>query len=174
MAVSPNIVLIGLMAVGKSTVGRHVADLLGREFHDTDKVVEERAGADVAWIFDVEGEDGFRDRETQVIEDLMAEGGKVLATGGGAILRRENRTALSRGIVVHLDASVAQLVERTRNDRKRPLLQGDNRRAVLVRLMKERAPLYESVRDYRFATGRGGPKALAQRIVNTLTREDRV
>lgn len=174
MSSQPNVVLIGLMAVGKSTVGKHIADLLRRPFFDTDRLIEERAGAETAWIFDVEGESGFREREAHVIDELMSETDLVIATGGGAILREENRAALARGVVVHLDASVGQLMERTRNDRKRPLLQGGNRRAVLEKLVAERTPLYAGLRDYRFSASRGGPKALAQRIVNALVKDGRV
>ena len=109
------------MAVGKSTIGRVLAQSLGREFFDSDQVIEERAGAPIAWIFDVEGEQGFRDREQAVIDELTRKEGIVMATGGGAVLRETNRNALAgRGCVVHLDSSVERLVERTCRDKKRP------------------------------------------------------
>lgn len=170
----PNIILVGLMAVGKSTVGRLLAQSLGLVFFDSDEVVEERAGAPISWIFDVEGEGGFRDREQQVIEDLTGREGIVLATGGGAVLRQENREAMaSRGVVIHLDSPLERLLERTRRDRKRPLLQQGDPRATLARLRAEREPLYREIADYRFVTDRQGPKALARQIEEQL-KEDGV
>jgi shikimate kinase len=167
-----NLFLVGLMAVGKSTVGRCLARDLDMAFYDTDEVLEERAGAEIAWIFDMEGESGFRDREQQVIEELTAKSGVVLATGGGAVLRAANRQNLSaRGIVVHLDSPLERLVERTARDKKRPLLQGGDARDTLARLQRERAPLYAEIADYTFVTDRQGPKVLARTIQRKL-RED--
>ena len=160
------------MAVGKSTIGRLLAQSLGREFFDSDHIIEQRAGAPVAWIFDVEGEQGFRDREQAVIDELTGKQGIVLATGGGAVLRPENRSALAgRGCVVHLDSSVEQLVERTCRDRKRPILKGGDRRETFERLLRDRAPLYAEIADYRFLTDHKGPKALARKIERQL-RDD--
>jgi shikimate kinase len=168
----PNIILIGLMAVGKSTIGRLLADALGMQFYDADQVVEERAGAPISWIFDVEGESGFRDREQQVLDDLTREEGIVLATGGGAVLRPENRAVLAeRGIVIHLDSPLERLLERTRKDRKRPLLKQGNPREILTRLAAERGPLYAEIADYRFVTDRQGAKMLARNIEQRL-RDD--
>jgi len=165
----PNIILIGLMAVGKSTVGRMLAEALGMKFYDTDHVVEQRAGAPISWIFDVEGEAGFREREHQVLDDLTREEGIVLATGGGAVLRADNRAVLaSRGIVIHLDSPIERLLERTRNDRKRPLLRQGNPRETLTRLAQEREPLYREIADYRFVTDRQGARVLAREIENRL------
>jgi len=164
-----NLFLVGLMAVGKSTVGRLLAQHLDREFYDTDQVIEERAGADIAWIFDVEGEAGFRDREQQVLAELTDREGVVLATGGGVVLRPENRTMLaSRGVVIHLDSSLERLIERTRRDRKRPLLRSGNAAETLGRLQAERAPLYREVADYHFETDNQGPKAMARAIEQRL------
>ena len=164
-----NIYFVGLMAVGKSTIGRLLARSLGRDFFDSDQVIEERAGAPVAWIFDVEGEQGFRDREQAVIEELTRKDGIVLATGGGAVLRPANRTALAgRGCVVHLDSSVDQLLERTCRDRHRPILQVGDRRETLDRLLADRTPLYAEIADYRFFTDDQSAKALAGRIERTL------
>jgi shikimate kinase len=165
----PNIFLIGLMAVGKSTVGRLLADALGMTFYDADHLIEERAGAPVSWIFDVEGEAGFRDREQQVLEDITREQGIVLATGGGAVLRPENRAVLAaRGIVVHLDCPIERLIERTRKDRKRPLLKNGNPREILTRLAEEREPMYRETAHYRFVTDRQGARALAREIERRL------
>jgi len=167
-----NIFLVGLMAVGKSTVGRLLAQMLGAEFFDTDHVIEERAGADIAWIFDVEGEQGFREREQQVVDELTQRDGIVLATGGGVVLRAANRRMLAaRGVVVHLDSPLERLVERTARDKKRPLLQQGKLRETLARLQADRAPLYQEIADYRFVTDRQGPKVLARMIEKKL-RED--
>ncbi len=164
-----NVFLVGLMAVGKTTVGRYLAAELGLEFIDADQVIEERAGADVAWIFDVEGEAGFRERETQVIDELTARSGIVLATGGGAVLNAGNRTRLAeRGMVVFLETPIDRLVDRTKHDRKRPLLRGGNARATLERLLRERGPLYQSIADYRFCGDRRSAKALATEIAERL------
>ena len=164
-----NIYLVGLMAVGKSTIGRLLAQSLGRKFLDSDHVIEERAGAPVAWIFDMEGEQGFRDREQAVIDELTRQDGIVLATGGGVVLRPVNRNALAgRGCVVHLDSSVERLVERTCRDRKRPILRGGDRRETLNRLREARSPLYAEIADYRFCTDHQGAKALAGKIERAL------
>ncbi|MEX1056916.1 MAG: shikimate kinase, partial [Natronospirillum sp.] len=112
------------MGAGKSTLGRILAALLEREFVDSDRVIEERAGANIPWIFDLEGEVGFRDRETQVIDELTQQADLVLATGGGAVMRSDNRRFLaSRGVVVYLRTRVESQLARTEKDRNRPLLQ---------------------------------------------------
>ena len=164
-----NIYFVGLMAVGKSTIGRLLARSLGREFFDSDQVIEDRAGAPVAWIFDVEGERGFRDREQAVIDELTRKEGIVLATGGGAVLRPANRNALAgRGCVVHLDSTIDQLVERTCRDRNRPILQVGDRRETLNRLLADRSHLYTEIADYRFFTDDQSAGALARKIERTL------
>ncbi len=167
-----NVFLVGLMAVGKSTVGRLLAQQLGFSFLDTDHVIEERAGADVAWIFDVEGEQGFRDRETQVIDELSQLEGVVVATGGGAVLRECNRQMLAaRGCVVYLDSPLERLLERTQKDKKRPLLKSGDPTETLARLRVEREPLYNEISDYRFLTDRQGPKLLARSIARRLEQD---
>jgi shikimate kinase len=169
---SNSVFLVGLMAVGKSTVGRLLADELGFGFYDSDRVIEERAGAEVAWIFDVEGENGFREREAQVIDELSQLPNIVLATGGGAVLREENRLKLKeRGIVVWLDTPLERLVERTRRDKRRPLLRGNDTRAALERLSRERRPLYESIAQLRFCADRLAPRSLAAEIATACRAE---
>ena len=166
---SQNIYLVGLMAVGKSTIGRLLAEAAGLPFYDSDHEIEARAGADIAWIFDVEGEEGFRDREAHVIDDLTQLPGVVVATGGGVVKREVNRRNLSnRGVVVHLDCPLERLLTRTQNDKRRPLLQGANRREVLAKLMCERSPLYAEIADYRFVSGDKNPKQLAHAILKKL------
>ncbi len=157
------------MGAGKSTIGRLLSHELKLRFVDSDKVIEERAGADIPWIFDVEGESGFRDRESTVIDLLSAEDNLVLATGGGAVLRPENRSNLQgRGTVVYLQASVAQQLERTARDKNRPLLQTPDPEVVLNTLMEQRHPLYLQVADVVIDTERRNPKAVVTDIMAEL------
>lgn len=159
-----------MMAVGKSTIGRHLAVELGYVFYDSDRVIEERSGADVSWIFDVEGEEGFRARETQVIEELSAREGIVLATGGGSIASERNRQLLAaRGLVIWLQTPLRQLVLRTRRDRRRPLLRNSrNLGETLRRLLEERGPLYESIANLSFCADESSPRVVAKQIARQL------
>ena len=164
-----NVYLVGMMAVGKTTVGRHLASHLNFTFHDTDRVIEQRAGADISWIFELEGEERFRDREQQVIEEMTRREGVVLATGGGAVLLERNRTLLrERGIVVYLRSGIDLILERTHSDRRRPLLQVDDVREQIETLTAERAPLYESVAHLAITVDRRPPKAIAGKIAQLL------
>lgn len=139
----PNIFLVGPMGAGKSAVGKQLARMLRRDFHDSDAEIEARTGVDIPFIFEKEGEVGFRRREREVIEALTALDEIVLATGGGAVLDPANREALaSRGLVVYLVASVDQQLERTRSSGHRPLLETPDPAARLATLMQERAALY--------------------------------
>lgn len=157
------------MGAGKSTIGRQLAKELMLEFKDSDKEIEDRAGADIPWIFDVEGEDGFRKRETLVIDELTQLSNTVLATGGGAVMKEENRRYLqSRGIVVYLHASITQQVQRTAKDRNRPLLQNQDRTEVLTSLMETRDPIYESVCDIHIDTDRRRPKTVVREIIEKI------
>ncbi len=164
-----NIFLIGPMGAGKTTIGKQLAQMLKMEFIDADQEIEERAGVAVDWIFEVEGEDGFRRRELKVIDELTQRQGIVLATGGGAILARENRTALAgRGAVVFLETSIEQQLERTRRDKRRPLLQTDDPKETLESLARHRDSLYREIADYVVSTDRGSVKAVAKDIVDML------
>ena len=164
-----NIFLIGLMAVGKSTVGRRLANLLDLPFFDSDEEIERRAGAAISWIFDVEGESGFRDREQQVIDDLSQREGIVLATGGGAVLRNVNRQRLAqRGFVVHLHSPLDRLVARTQNDRNRPLLQTDDPRKVLEELYAQREPLYAEIADVKIVTAQQSVNGLVSQLAKKI------
>lgn len=169
MAEKRNIFLVGPMGAGKSTIGRHLAQQLHMEFYDSDTVIEERTGADIAWVFDVEGEAGFRIREERVINDLTEKQGIVLATGGGSILSRDSRNRLSaRGIVVYLETTIEKQLARTQRDKKRPLLQSDNPREVLERLAKEREPLYAEIADFVVRTDDQSAKIVANQIIELL------
>ena len=144
---SRTIYLIGPMGAGKSTIGRMLSRELKLPFLDTDQEVEERCGADIPWIFDMEGEEGFRLRETAVLHALQDMPAQVVATGGGIIMREENRRLMvSGGFVVFLDASVSVQMQRTAKDKKRPLLQRPDREQVLADLYQMRAPLYKKNR----------------------------
>ena len=161
--------LVGPMGAGKTTIGKYLADHLKLSFADTDAEIEARTGADIAWIFDVEGEPGFRDREAQVVQEMTLWDSVVLATGGGVVLRPENRSALgARGYVIYLHATVEEQVRRTQNDRKRPLLQNDNPEAVLRELMAVRDPLYREIADHVIDTDGCSPRTVAQRLVAQL------
>lgn len=143
MKMPGSLFLTGPMGAGKSTIGRQLARRLKLPFHDSDQEIEQRTGVDIALIFELEGEAGFRKREKAVIDELTQLPNIILATGGGAILDPENRQHLtSRGTVIYLHASVAQQLRRTGRDRNRPLLQTANPRATLEQLMAIREPLY--------------------------------
>ena len=164
--------LVGPMGAGKTTIGKYLAQHLKLRFVDTDTEIEARTGADIPWIFDVEGEEGFRVREQQVVEEMTLWDGVVLATGGGVILRPENRRALAgRGYVVYLYATVDEQVRRTRRDRRRPLLQNGDPEQILRDLMAERDPLYREIADHIIETDTCSPRTVAQRLVKELLEE---
>lgn len=172
MAEKRNIFLVGPMGAGKSTIGRQLAQELHLEFYDSDHEIEKRTGADIAWVFDIEGEDGFRAREEKVINDLTELQGIVLATGGGSIISKENRNKLSaRGIVVYLETSIDKQVARTQRDKRRPLLtQANDPRSVLEDLAGERNPLYEGVADIVVQTDDQSAKVVANQIIKMIER----
>lgn len=148
------IYLVGMMGAGKTTIGRALARRLGWQFVDLDHELESRCGVRVSIIFDIEGEQGFRKRESALLDECTRRSGIVLATGGGAVLSPQNRQVLrERGVVVYLRASVDELFRRVECDRNRPLLQTDNPRQRLQDLLQQREPLYEEVADVVFDTG---------------------
>ncbi|MDR9439262.1 MAG: shikimate kinase AroK [Halomonas sp.] len=171
MQALPNLILVGPMGAGKSTIGRLLAAELSREFYDSDHEIQARCGADIPWIFDVEGEAGFRDRETQMIRELTRREGVVIATGGGAVLREENRRLLREsGTVVYLLTTVEQQLRRTAKDRNRPLLQRGDREQLLRDMFARRDPLYRATADLVVRTDRRGPRAVVNEIVRRVTR----
>ncbi|MDT0582335.1 MULTISPECIES: shikimate kinase AroK [Alteromonadaceae] len=169
MAEKRNIFLVGPMGAGKSTIGRHLADELHLDFFDSDQEIERRTGADIAWIFDLEGEDGFRKREEDIINDLTDKQGIVLATGGGSIVSKTVRNRLSaRGIVVYLQTTIDKQVARTQRDKRRPLLQNNDPEQVLRDLADERNPLYTEVADYVVETDDQSARAVANQIIGKI------
>lgn len=166
MTIRSNIVLVGPMGAGKSTVGRLLASRLGFGFVDTDSVIEDRTGADIPWIFDVEGEEGFRNRETAVLQDLLSEQSPmVIATGGGIVTRAENIPLLRElGQVFFLQASLEQLTARTSKDKKRPLLQVKDPKAKIEQLLRERTPLYQQAAHANIVTDVRGAKGVVHQI----------
>lgn len=164
-----NVFLVGMMGAGKTTLGRALAQRLKLEFVDTDRVLVERTGVPVATIFEIEGEDGFRRRESAVIAELANRDGCVVATGGGAILDAENRRLMrASGTVVYLRARLESLWERTRHDSSRPLLATPNPKATLARLLEERDPLYREAAHLIMDTGSQSAATLVARVVAAL------
>lgn len=161
-----NIYLIGLMGAGKTTIGRQLARALKLPFYDSDKAIEENTGVDIPTIFEFEGEEGFRDREEKMLKQLTKMQGIVLATGGGSILRSENRKLLKEnGFVVYLQCSVDKILERTRRDTQRPLLNTDNPRERIETLLTEREPLYFACADFKIDTGALQSKVVVNHIL---------
>ena len=164
-----NLFLVGPMGAGKSAVGRQLARLLHLDFVDSDEEVESRTGVDIPFIFEKEGEAGFRRREATVIDDLSRQEGIVLATGGGAIMDPQNRNHLgARGFVVYLRTSVDQQLSRTRKGRERPLLRNDDPRAVLEALMATREPLYREIADLTVDTDSRKVRDVVNEILDRL------
>ena len=164
-----NIILVGPMGSGKSTIGSIIARRLHREFQDSDHFIEERTGVDIARIFDIEGEQGFRDRESNALRELLSENNRVIATGGGSVVRSENRKLLKqKGYIVFLDTTVNQQLQRLRRDKKRPLLQTENPRERLESLFAERRPIYLDIADLAVKTDKRMARRLAADIINQL------
>jgi len=164
-----HIYLVGMMGAGKTTLGRSLARRLERRFIDTDKLLVERTGAPVATIFDLEGEAGFRRRESGLLQEIAGERDCVVATGGGAILDAENRRVMREsGTVVYLRARVEHLWERTRHDASRPLLANDDPKGTLARLLEERDPLYREAAHVIVDTGTQGAATILQRVLAAL------
>lgn len=169
LAIAGNIFLVGMMGAGKTSVGRVLAKRLSKVFYDSDHVIEDRTGVKIPVIFEIEGESGFRHRESAVLDELTALDAVVLATGGGAVLAQENRDRLrTRGTVVYLRASVKDLLNRTRYDKNRPLLQTADPRARLNELYEMRDPLYREVAHVTIDTGNQSLTTLVNRLHQVL------
>ena len=169
VSIPGNIFLVGMMGAGKTSVGRVLAKRLGKTFFDSDHVIEERTGVRVPVIFDIEGEAGFRARERVVIDELTRRDDIVLATGGGAVLSAENCNALrARGTVVYLRAAVRDLLNRTRHDKNRPLLQTSDPQAKMTAIFEQRDPLYREVAHVVIETGSPSLASLVNRLEGQL------
>lgn len=172
MSKADNIFLIGPMGAGKTTIGRQLAQALHKTFIDVDHEIESRTGVSIPTIFDIEGEAGFRSREAQVLADLAQGHDLVLATGGGAVLREDNRAVLKEyGMVVYLRADLEILYERTRRDRNRPLLQTPDPRGKIQVLLAKREPLYLGLADIVVETGQRPPASVARDVIQALKQQ---
>lgn len=169
-----NIVLIGPMGAGKTTVGKQLAIRLGKNFCDVDQALEKRTGVSVNLIFEIEKEAGFRARETAMLAELMQQENCIIATGGGVVVSEESQQLLqnTEHTVVYLKTAVKHQLKRLKRDKQRPLLQGTGRRERLINLAKVRNPLYESLADLSFASGRNSAYGMANKIANYLARND--
>jgi shikimate kinase len=166
-----NIFFIGLMGAGKTTIGKLLAKHLGKTFYDTDHEIEKRTGVKIPVIFELEGEAGFRKRETAIIEELTQLDNIVMATGGGAVIAEDNRKLLqNHGTVIYLRANVNNLWQRTRNDKHRPLLQNVDIRAKLEQLYAERNPLYTQTAELIFDTGNQPVANILSQIEKSLAK----
>ena len=164
-----NIFIVGPMGSGKSTVGKIISDELFLSFHDTDEEIENRTGASIDWIFDLEGEEGFRKRETKILDELAQLNSIVLSTGGGIILSEENRDTLSsRGTVFYLATPISVQLERTSKDKDRPLLKNGDPETILKELHETREELYESVADYVVNTENLTSQEVAAEIIKLV------
>lgn len=161
------------MGAGKSSVGKRLAKLLNRKFYDCDKVLEDRTGVAITTIFELEGEQGFRVRETKIIQELVRTENSVIATGGGAVLLPENITLLKQdSIVIYLKASVNSQIKRTRHDKKRPLLQTHDRHATLQNLAEVRNPIYEEIADIIIDTDSQSISASIEQITTHINHQN--
>ena len=164
-----NIFIVGPMGSGKSTVGKIISDELFLNFFDSDDEIESRTGASIDWIFDLEGEEGFRKRESSILEEMVKQNSIVLSTGGGIILSDSNREMLSsRGTVFYLSTPISVQIERTSKDKDRPLLKNGDPEEILTRLQKERKDLYESVSDHVIETENKSSQEVASEIINLV------
>ena len=167
-----HIFLVGMMGAGKSTLGKALAQRLGRPFVDTDRILVERTGVPVATIFEVEGEDGFRRRESALLAELANGDESVIATGGGMVLDPDNRRVMrEHGRVIYLRARLESLWERTRHDTNRPLLAAPDPRAVLAQLLEKRDPLYREAAHVIVDTGSQSASTAVNRVLAALQRD---
>lgn len=169
-----NIYLVGLMGAGKSTVGRQLARRLKLDFYDSDRVIVEKTGVPISTIFDIEGEQGFRDRETDTLKELSNYDGCVIATGGGSLIRPENREVIANtGCVIYLRTSAERLYSRIKHDQARPLMQTDNPLQTLKDLLATREPAYLDAADIVIRTGSQKVGVVIHRIEQAIKKERR-
>ena len=164
-----NIYLIGLMGSGKTTLGKVLSKKLDKHFYDSDQVIEEKLGVNVPMIFEYEGEAGFREREKDILKELVSKQNIVLATGGGIILSESNRDLLAKnGIVIYLKSNQKDLVLRMKNDKTRPLLKNGNVELIIKKLCQEREPLYEQIADFEITTKNKRIHEVVNEIIRTI------
>ncbi len=172
-SIKKNIFLIGMMGAGKTTIGKSLANYLNKIFVDSDHEIQLRTGVKIPLIFEIEGEAGFRKRETEALRDLVKLENIILATGGGVILNEENRRLLKQnGIVIYLCASVDELLRRTRTDKNRPLLQTEDQHARLTELLEHRDFLYRNTADIIIDSGKQGVRSLVYKLIRKLRMYD--
>jgi len=171
-----NIILVGPMGAGKTTVGKQIAMQLQKSFIDVDHELEKRTGVSINLIFEIEKEAGFRARETAMLAELLQHDNAVIATGGGIITNEANRQLLkeTNGLVVYLKTEVKHQLKRLKRDKQRPLLQGEGRRERLLNLARKRNPLYEQVADIAFSSGRTSSYGMAKKIVDFLKQPEKL
>ena len=158
------------MGTGKTTIGRQLAKKLSKQFYDSDNEIEKNTGADIPLIFELEGEDGFRKRESQALQELVSLKNIVLSTGGGAVLDEENRKLLSEnGIIIYLKSTAEKLYKRTADDKRRPLLQTDDRLDKIKKILKDREPIYLSLANQVIETKNHSIKQITQNILDLIT-----
>ena len=163
------LLIIGPMASGKSTIGLKLANRLNLDFVDTDQQVEDRAGAEISWIFDIEGESGFRIREEEVLKEVCLNDEIVISTGGGIIIEKNNRKLISEsGVVIYLEVSIQTQLERTLMDKSRPLLDSKDKEQVLKNLKKQRTPLYEEIANITIKAGDRSNNQVVEEILKLL------
>lgn len=168
-----NIILVGPMGAGKTTIGKQLAQHYGRDFCDSDREIEKQTGANIPLIFELEGEEGFRKREKNVLIELTQKQDIVLATGGGAVLDPDNRALLSKhGFVIYLNAPLTQLLNRTSKDRNRPLLQTENPRKKLEEIIATRDPLYREVADVVIETDDKPVRNVVKNLINIIKNQN--
>lgn len=164
-----NIFLVGPMGAGKTSVGRCLARRLDKIFYDSDEEIEKRMGVSLTWIFDLEGMQGYRQREARVIDELTQLSDTVISTGGGCVETSEVRDHLQqRGTVIYMEVSLQTQLERLKRDKKRPLLQGENPQDVLIQLWEKREPYYETIADFTIATDQGSVRDVCESILEWL------
>lgn len=169
MKTEKNIFLVGPMGAGKTSVGRYLAKHLNKTFYDSDYEIEKKMGVSLTWIFDLEGMEGFRLREMKVIEELSGLSDIILSTGGGCVETPAVRDILrQRGIVIYMEVSLETQLNRLKRDKKRPLLQGENPKEVLVRLWEEREPIYEEIADFTITTDNRSVHEVCEEILAWL------
>ena len=168
---SDNIFLIGPMATGKTTIGKKLAKKTSKKFYDSDIEIKKSTGADIPLIFEIEGDTGFRKRETKIISKLVLHRNIVLSTGGGAVLAEENRNMLTKnGIVVYLKSSAKKIFDRTYGDKSRPLLQGNNSLSKIKEILKEREHLYELLANEVICTDNFNTEEIIQEILKKIKK----